>query len=144
MKIFEKHEEGKKDPWLRDTLDIENLFSSNWINAFDRLSPSLNIKEDNSCFCIDIIAPYYRKEDFSVNIEDKIITITAGTTIIRNATKNNIISNSNVDSIKVFTRSFRLPDNIKEDLVTAIYKEGTLTLTIPKQIPVLKKEVAVE
>ncbi len=130
------------DPFLRNFFDAENLFPGNWLNAFDATSPSINISEHNNCFFIDIIAPGFKKEDFTINIENDILTISAWLQSAGN--KNDIDMEAYIQPYNSFTRSFNLPVNISQDHITAIYKNGTLKLHIPKYIPSGKKEVPVK
>lgn len=144
MKPPAKQAGKKTDSWLRNSFDADNLFPSRWMNAFDEDSLSVNILENSNCFCIDIIAPCFKKEDFKVNIEDGIITIIAVTATLSHYVNNNTFAWKNEFNNHSFSRSFRLPENIKEDLITASYKDGTLKLNIPKNFPKAKKEIQIK
>ena len=134
-----------ESPWLRDFFDVENIFGSNWPGVNTSL-PSVNISEDDKCFCVDVVAPGFKKEDFKVNVEDDILTISAETKTGNNEDNKNKQYSRREYSHSSFTRSFRLPENAKDDQVSASYKDGILKLDIPKtESPVkIKKEVQIK
>jgi HSP20 family protein len=132
----------KNDSLFRSFFDAENLSPANWLNAFDATSPSINISEHNSCFCIDIIAPGFKKEDFTISIENNILTINA--CLYSAGNKTGIDTGVYNQPYNSLTRSFNLPGNISQDHITAAYKNRTLKLHIPKYIPPGKKEVQVK
>jgi HSP20 family protein len=134
-----------ESPWLRDFFDVENIFGSNWPGVNTSL-PSVNISEDDKCFCVDVVAPGFKKEDFKVNVEDDILTISAETKTENNEDNKNKQYSRREYSHSSFTRSFRLPENAKDDQVSASYKDGILKLDIPKtESPVkIKKEVQIK
>ncbi len=69
----------RMDPWLRDFFDVENVFG-NWpASGGGRDFPAVNISEDDKSFCVDVVVPGFKKEDFKVNIEDDVLTISAET-----------------------------------------------------------------
>ncbi len=123
----------KVDPWLRDFFDVENIFTGNWNNNFGKTFPSVNISEDDQRFCVDVVAPGFKKEDFKVNVEDDVLTISAETEMQDRDEEDNKREYSRREySYNSFTRSFRLPENAKDNEVSATYKDGILELNIPK------------
>src|SRR5688572_3054661 len=114
---------SSQNPWIRDFFDVENIFGSDWTGAKTSL-PSVNISEDDKCFCVDVVAPGFKKEDFKINIEDDILTISAETKTESNEENNNKQYSRREYSHSSFTRSFRLPENAKDDQVSASYKDG--------------------
>jgi HSP20 family protein len=119
------------DPW-RDFLDVGNLFPTDFIRRSQTNLPAVNISEDENKFCVDIVAPGFKKDDFKVNVEDDMLTISA------DAKSENTEEDSKKQytrreySHTSFTRSFRLPENAKDDNISADFNEGILKLTIPK------------
>ena len=128
---------------LRNTYEIETLFPSSWLGAFNEQGSAMNIIEDNNCYCIDVYAPGFMKKDFKVAIENNIITITAKKEINDNKLMLNSIFGFDEYNHDSFSRSFKLPDNILHNQVNATYKNDILQLIIPKSNPSLKKEVLV-
>jgi HSP20 family protein len=136
-------EHGISDPW-RDFFDIENFLPA----SFSRHSlPAVNISEDDKCYCVDVVAPGFRKNDFHVNVDDDMLTISAETKseTPESNDKNREFSRREY-SYSSFTRSFRLPDNVRDESISANYTDGILHLNIPKSEPESrpKKEVRVD
>lgn len=93
--------------------------------------PSANITESNSEFKIELAAPGLGKEDFKVEVNDDILTISAEKTGEKKEEKENI--HRQEFSYTSFTRSFQLPQNAVSDKIEAKYENGLLKLTLPKK-----------
>jgi HSP20 family protein len=128
MNSLVKHRE--QSPWLRDFLDVENIFGNNWFGGTSL--PAVNISEDEKCYALEVVAPGFKKEDFKVKIDDDVLTISAESKTEHEEEDKKRQFNRREYSYNSFTRSFRLPDNAKDDGVDAKYKDGILKLEIPK------------
>lgn len=119
------------DPW-RDFLDVGNLFPTDFLRRSQTNLPAVNISEDEKKFCVDIVAPGFKKDDFKVNVEDDMLTISA------EAKSENTEEDSKKQytrreySHSSFTRTFKLPENAKDDNISADFNDGILKLVIPK------------
>ena len=118
------------DPW-KDFFNMENLFPSEWNRSGTRM-PAVNISEDDRSYNLDVVAPGFRKEDFKVNVEDDVLTVSAERKSESVDAKTNQQYRRQEYSYSSFSRSFRLPDNAKDDSIEASYKDGILKLSIPK------------
>lgn len=107
----------------------DNLFDSQFFGREMQL-PAVNIKENDKSFDIDVAAPGFDKGDFKLNIENKIMTISAERERENNEEKDSYTRKE--FSYSSFSRSFTLPDNIKEDQINAKYDKGILHLTLHK------------
>ena len=101
------------------------------------------------------MAPGFKKEDFKVNVENNVLSISAETKQETNNQDGNQEGNQNAGnkqysrreySYSSFTRSFQLPENVKEDEIDASYTDGILKLRIPKveQQPKTSKEISIK
>lgn len=92
--------------------------------------PAANIQEMDNEFQIELAAPGMKRDDFNVDVENGMLTISSE-------------KEDNVDeekegysrkefSYSSFSRSFFLPENIDENNIKATYKEGILSLSLPK------------
>jgi HSP20 family protein len=129
---------GLMRPFFQDFFDIENFFGRDVFPTSKSL-PAVNISEDEQTYHIDVVSPGFKKEDFKVNIENNVLTISAET---KQETTNNQDGNKDDKnkqyrrreySYSSFTRSFQLPENVKEDDIDASYTDGILKLQIPKE-----------
>lgn len=124
---------SKRIPSLRrmfeDFGSNDSLFDSQFFGREIQL-PAVNIKENDKSFDIDVAAPGFDKGDFKLNIENNIMTISAERERESNEEKDSYTRKE--FSYSSFSRSFTLPDNIKEDQIHAKYDKGLLHLTLQK------------
>lgn len=120
--------------------DIMNNFFDNDLSDFfgKRISdPAANIIELPDAFHLDIAAPGMTKEDFKINLENNILTISAEMEDEKNEEGKNYTRKEFYYGS--FSRSFTLPRTINLDKIQADYQNGILKITLPK-----KEEARVE
>ncbi|MFA5417709.1 MAG: Hsp20/alpha crystallin family protein [Bacteroidales bacterium] len=93
--------------------------------------PSVNIIENDQNFVLELAAPGKTKEDFKINIENQLLTISSEVKDEKKEEKPNYTRREFYYS--GFSRSFNLPKSILVDEVSADYTDGILRLTLPKQ-----------
>lgn len=116
--------------------DFDRIFDSMFSPGLPRLSAgqswmlAVDVNETEKEFFLSADMPGLDKNDVSVDIHDGVITI-KGERAIDNekSTDGYRIRERQLGS---FNRSFRLPDNVNEDKVAAKFKNGVLTVTLPK------------
>jgi len=125
---------------LSDLLDNETFFGtdlSNFKNYISNTLPATNVKELDNQFQIEMAVPGFSKNDFKINIENDILTISGERKEEKNEKNENYTRREfNYSS---FERSFTLPDVADENGIKAEYKDGMLQLVIPKKQEALKK-----
>ncbi len=117
------------DFFNRDLLDSSG---SNFSNTGTTL-PAVNIKETKENFEVEMAAPGMTKNDFKVELDGNLLTITSET--------NNQLEENEGDrysrkefSYQSFQRSFTLPkDVVDADKINAKYEDDVLRLLIPKK-----------
>jgi HSP20 family protein len=121
-------------PWF-DTM-FPDLLGSDRLLTNDLLLdrkwvPSMNVKETDDHFEIDIAAPGFNKKDFEVSIENGLLKISAeNKEEVEKKDDNYTRREYNYNS---FFRSFALPENVnEEEKIDATYKRGILKLTLNK------------
>ena len=121
------------DPW-RDFFDVESFFNRAWPGTTNASLPAVNVEEDDKNYTVEVVAPGMKKEDFRISIADDTLTISAESKkeSTEKGDKQRQFSRREY-AYSSFTRSFRLPDNTKEDSITAGYEDGVLRITIPKK-----------
>ena len=97
--------------------------------AFD-WAPSVDISENNEEFMIKAELPGVNKEDVKVAVEDGVVRI-QGERKQEKEEKDKKFHRVE-RSYGSFMRTFRLPDNIDESNVQAQFKDGVLTVRLPK------------
>lgn len=94
-------------------------------------TPSVNVAENGAEYRLEVAAPGLTKEDFKVNIEDNILTISAEKTM-ENETKEGEKFLRREFGYSTFKRSFTLPETVDIANIKATYENGVLHLTLPK------------
>lgn len=92
--------------------------------------PSVNIKEHDNAFAIEVAAPGLEKSDFDIQVNDNNITISAQKEE-KNEEKSEKFTRREFNFSK-FSRSFALPENVDTDNISAQYGDGVLLINIPK------------
>ena len=90
---------------------------------------SVNSLENNDSFEIDLAVPGMKKEDFTIELNDKVLVISSETS---NTMENNKMR-LNEFNFSSFQRSFRVPDSVDLDKIKANYKNGILKIKLPKR-----------
>ena len=125
---------------------VNNLFDNDLGDFFGKRfsDPSANIIESTEAFMLDIAAPGMKKDDFNINLENNILTISAELEDQKreegkNYTRKEFYYGS-------FSRAFTLPKTIDLENIKADYENGILKITLPKKDDArveLKKEIKI-
>jgi HSP20 family protein len=94
--------------------------------------PSVNIKENENEFEVEMAAPGMTKDDFRIELNNSVLTISS-----EKQSENQSKERENVTrrefSYQSFSRSFTLPVIVETDKITAKYENGLLWVNIPKK-----------
>ncbi|GGG51247.1 Hsp20/alpha crystallin family protein [Epilithonimonas arachidiradicis] len=101
--------------------------------------PSVNIKEQDDRFEVEVAAPGMEKQDFKITLEGNLLTISSEKKT--KAEENNAQYMRKEFSYQSFSRSFELAkDVVDEERIEATYDNGVLRLLIPKTEKAKKQE----
>lgn len=93
-------------------------------------SPAVDISEDDEAYLIRAELPGVNRDDVKVQVNDGVLTLQGE----RKSEKEE--KGKKVHRVERFygnfMRSFTLPDNVDEENINADYKDGILTLKLPK------------
>ena len=111
----------------------DDFFRDDFFDRKDRMNFNLmktDIREDDKSYLLEVDLPGYSKDDIKIDITDGYLTINAK------------VEKEDKDESKTYvrrerftgevSRSFYVGDDIKEDEVKASFKNGILTLEVPK------------
>jgi HSP20 family protein len=110
-----------------------NLFDDEFFPVVSQRStsmPAVNIKEDEQRFVLDLAVPGINKKDLKIEIHEDVITISSETKNEKEESNDGFKRRE--FSYSSFCRSFYLPDNVNRDKIGANYKDGILTVELPK------------
>ncbi|MFC1485477.1 Hsp20/alpha crystallin family protein [Candidatus Latescibacterota bacterium] len=105
-------------------------------------NPRTDVNETDKEITIDVEVPGLKKSDVKVEVKNNVLTI-SGERKKEEKTKNPDYSRIERHFGR-FERSFGLPDTVQTDKIAAAYKEGVLTLTLPKTEKAIPKEIAID
>jgi HSP20 family protein len=125
---------------MEDFWNSENIFERSLFRK-DSL-PAVNIKETDGGFDVEVAAPGYQKKDFKIDIQNGVLHISAETSDEKSEENENYTRKE--FSYSSFNRSFSLPENVKEENVTAKYEKGLLLLKLEKAAKAQPKAISVE
>jgi len=101
--------------------------------AFKPFAP-VNVKEVENGYQLELVAPGFEKEDFNVNLDRNLLTISVEKKNEEEAKAAKVIRREyKYQSLK---RSFTLDENIDAENIDAKYVNGVLVLTLPKKAEV--------
>lgn len=112
----------------------ESLFDNNGGPLLANLNPvsipAANIVENKNSYEISIASPGMKKDDFNIDVEGNILTISAETEDKKEEKDGKYTRKEyNYSS---FSRSFTLPEWVSKDKIDATYDNGLLKLVLPK------------
>jgi HSP20 family protein len=99
---------------------------------FATFVPSVNISENEKEWNLEVSAPGFSKEDFKINLEKEVLTVSAEHKAeVNKDTKNYTRREFSYGS---FSRSFRIKENsVEVEKVSAAYENGILSISLPKK-----------
>lgn len=93
--------------------------------------PAVNIIEKNASFELEVAAPGFEKQDFTLNVEKGYLTVRAQRENKQEATAERFTRREfRFDN---FSRSFKLPETVNQEAISAVYVNGVLQVTLPKK-----------
>ncbi len=106
-----------------------NLFSSQ--RPQQPMLPAVNILESDEGFTLELAAPGMQKSDFKINLDNNVLTLSSEKQ--KDEDESNAKYSRREFSYSSFCRSFTLPKTIDLDKIKAGYKDGILSVSLPKR-----------
>jgi HSP20 family protein len=112
---------------------LNNIFDDDFFPVFPARSgsmPAVNIREDEKRFVLDLAIPGMDKNDLKIDINEDVLTISSE---MKNESEENRDGYKRKEfSYRSFCRSFQIPENVDREKIEAGYKDGVLSVTLPK------------
>lgn len=113
---------------LMEDLD-KNFFTRQMENR--GMMPSVNIRETEESFMLDMAAPGLKKEDFKINLDNNVLTISSELKTESEEKNERFVRKEFY--FNAFDRSFTLPKTVDLEKIKADYKDGILSIALPKR-----------
>lgn len=115
---------------------IDRFFDGNlmnWTNNhMESTVPSVNVKETKDGFVVEVAAPGFEKGDFNIELDHDVLSISSEKKM-ENESKEDGQYTRREYSYQSFKRSFSLPESANGEKIEASYKNGILSVNIPKK-----------
>lgn len=129
---------------------LDNLFDEFFTNVpavwgkENRWSVPVNVHENKDGFHLEVIAPGLKKEDFKLNLEKGLLTISYEKKSENES--DDYKTNRREYSVTNFKRSFRVDETVNTEAIEARYEDGILKVYLPKkeEVKVLPKEINIQ
>ena len=128
---------------LRDEFD--RLFDFSWPSRDTGLlggwSPALDVYDDKDNLVITLEVPGMKKEDIEISLHDGMLTVSGERKDEREQTEGQAFRSERY--FGKFQRSLSLPTAVDANKVKASYKDGILTIRLPKAEGAKPKQISV-
>lgn len=119
---------------------VNELLRPDWFGGIDNFQgtlPPVNVKENEKDFELELAVPGRKKEDFNVEIDNGVMTISA------EQKSENTVSDENYTrkefGYSSFKKSFTLPKTVNTEQINASYEDGVIKFVLPKKEEALPK-----
>ena len=116
---------------------FDEFFGRNWLDwpsrhsaGADSTLPSVNVKETDEAYSVEMAVPGMAKEDFKVKVQNGQLIISSEQKTEKSDEKDGYTRKEY--SYSSFCRTFALPDNADPERIKARYDKGILTVELPK------------
>lgn len=119
---------------------MNEIFKPDWFGGLEtavRNLPSVNIKENEADFLLELSVPGRNKTDFNIEIDKDVLTVSTEVSAEEVAKEEKYTRKE--FSFESFKRSFTLPDTIAVENIKADYENGILSFVLPKKEEALPK-----
>jgi HSP20 family protein len=122
----------KQNPFFPSLVD--ELFNQDRrvrTSSISSTTPAVNLIEQDTQFLIELAAPGNKKEDFEIEIEDGILSISSSSNKEDNTSEKETFTRHEF-SYNSFRRSFTIPESVDVSSIEATYSEGVLLIKLLK------------
>lgn len=114
---------------------IEEFFGNDYAENYNEMSnyavPSVNVTEHHDDFLVEVAAPGMKKEDFRIELDNKMLKITSEKKNEEEKQDHKVLRRE--FNYCAFKRTFILPDTVEAEKIDAKHEDGILKIRIPKR-----------
>lgn len=127
------------DNFLRDTFFTHSFGHPLNVIKNTILRPAIEVIQCNENYKVKVQLPGVKKDEIDIELDNDFMTITAETREEKREENHNRRYHTSEFRYGKYQRTISFDQPIKTDEATAEYKDGILTITIPKQITETKE-----
>jgi HSP20 family protein len=124
--------------------DVEKAFLRNWFTESDTavaFAPDVDVLENKDGFVLRAELPGLKKDDLKITLDNGVLTLAGEKRYETEKDEKNYHLRETRQG--KFERRFRLGEGIDRSSIKADYKDGVLTLSLPKSREALSREIAI-
>ncbi|MDR3019761.1 MAG: Hsp20/alpha crystallin family protein [Treponema sp.] len=118
---------------------FDSFFGDSTAGIFTH-KPAVDIQETENSYLLDMELPGYDEKNIEVHVDGANLSISCKQAETETESSTYILRER---KIKTFNRSFKLPENANPESVSAGFKNGVLTLNIPKRPEAQKRTIQI-
>lgn len=134
------------------TMNELSLFNSLFDTAFGGMpdswkiaqAPKVDVKEAKDSYALQMDLPGFTEKDVNIEVEHGVLTISSAKTEEKEEKKDGEKWLIRERSSSRFTRRFTLPDDVDQDKISAVFKNGVLNVTMNRKELPSPKRIAIE
>ncbi len=116
-------------------VDEPGLFNGSWM-------PAVDVAEEDNAYVVKVELPGVSKDDVKITLESNILTVQGEKKAEKEVNEKSYRRTER--SYGSFQRSFTLPTIVKNDKIDAVFKDGILSITLPKVEEAKPKQIEVK
>jgi len=107
----------------------DQCLGADWVYKRPTTVPKANVAKHEDRYIIELAAPGYSRDDFSIKVEKDTIAVAVDGMVTREKPKD--VRGYNEFDYGNFERTWYVPDGVKKESITANYNAGILTVELP-------------
>ena len=126
-----------------------SLFNSLFDNALTDTMPKVDVKQDKNAYTMQMDLPGMTEKEVNVELDHNVLTISSHheenkeERNEKDAKKDEAKWLIRERRVTEFSRQFTLPDDVNGEQVAATFKNGVLTVSIPRKALAAPKRIAI-
>ncbi|MBN1654632.1 MAG: Hsp20/alpha crystallin family protein [Deltaproteobacteria bacterium] len=129
------------DPFSELSRLHDRFFNLSWPEAKLEFRPAVDIYEDEKAIYLKAELAGIKPEEIKISVEKNVLTLEGERKLEKEEKKEGYHRVER--SYGSFRRSFSVPENVSTEEINAAYKDGVLTLTLPKSHEAKPREIKV-
>ena len=121
---------------------IDSFFTDRWTNNAVATAPSVDVRDQDGSYLLEAELPGRSEKDVDVKVERYRLTISSSNEEKQEEKRDGYLMRERRSSS--FTRSFVLPADVDREKIEANFKNGVLTLIIPKLASAKPRQIPVK
>ena len=121
---------------------FDSAFQNSGHPSYAATTPRVDVQEKADAYHLEAELPGLTEKDFTVNVEHNLLTISSQQEHSEEREENGYVIRERRSG--AFRRSFALPEEVDADQISATFKNGLLTLTVPKTGKTQARQIAVK